>query len=623
MLTGTSDASRFIQGHLHTDPYARLEDSNTSEFKQALKEERRRWTKARKPDYSTWLNEFNTTLLQALPKTKDYAHTTVKWNDIEFHIQHTYNHQHHVWIGNTLHYEGLEQFVLGEHTYATIEDTGDGSEVLTLSVYSKTHTRLWQTTPVGPNAAYKGNHIYFQTVENRLRYPGIKMADELTGHRIEELFNESDKKIQIELLQPPFQNDIFIKEANALEQRLGLIVGSKEIKWMTGFHQTTMIPVNRHTYLTNDTIHSNVKKPFPEHEYAIDGLFFNDALYIITVKKGHHTLYEVKDTWRPMKTSSAMKFLHHADTPMVSLNYFWKPSEVYDVLKKKIILTMPSLLTLDHTEGLIEGIPYTIVFKGKPKKLIVSAYGAYGIESQRGYPIRWLPWIKRGYAFAVAMPRGGRDDGDAWWDAGRTAPRKHATFEDTATVIQRVQTRLNISPSKTLFYGRSAGGWVAAMMALQYPHLVKGVIAEVPYVDVLRTTSNPALPLTQMEYEEFGDPLHKKADYEALLKSSPMNIVKEPPVNPPTILIKTALNDTQVATYESLKWAKTLREKGWPDIYVSIDVKGGHFVGQTTMAKQYAEDAAFFHSVVRRVTRKTASHFRRGTTRRFTSSSKH
>jgi oligopeptidase B len=263
------------------------------------------------------------------------------------------------------------------------------------------------------------------------------------------------------------------------------------------------------------------------------------------------------------------------------------------------------------------------VYKGNPTKLIVTAYGAYGIESQRGYPIRWLPWIENGYAFAVAMPRGGRDDGDAWWNEARTAPRKHRTFEDTADVIMTVQKRLHIGPSKTIFYGRSAGGWVAAMMALQYSHLVRGVIAEVPYVDVLRTTSNPALPLTQMEYEEFGDPLHNKADYEALLKISPIDITSKPK-GQPTILIKTALHDTQVATYESLKWAKTLREKGWTNVYVSIDTEGGHFVGQDNMAMQYAEDAAFFqHVLPRRDTRKISSHLVKGTTRRTISSSKH
>lgn len=621
MLTGSAKASRKIQGHLHVDPYAAYEVS-TKEFKNAVKEERQRWSRESKPDFAKWFKQFQTTLAKALPKTKEYAQTVISWNGQTIHIQDTYNHQQHVWIDGVLKYEGLESFILNTTTYATIADSDKGSEEFTLSVYSNKHERLWHTSSVGPTAAYKNSHIYFQTVENRLRYPGVKVADELTG-KASIIFEEPNPKVQTELIKPPFQQDIFIKEANALTQRLGMIVGIKEVKWITAFHQTTIKPVNQSIYLTNDTIHTSPKRPLPKNEYCIDGLVYKNVLYIITVKKGQHTLYEVKDHFRAIKTCPAMKFAHHAETPTVICDYHWKPSELFDVLESKIVLTMPSLLTLQHLEGTCDGIPYTIVYKGNPTKLVVTAYGAYGIESQRGYPIRWLPWIENGYALAVAMPRGSRDDGDAWWDAARTAPRKHRTFEDTAKVIKAVQKRVQIDKRKTLFYGRSAGGWVAAMMALQYHNLVQGVIAEVPYVDVLRTTSNPDLPLTQMEYEEFGDPLHSKKDYEALLTISPIDITSTPPKVQPTILIKTALHDTQVATYESLKWAKTLREKGWENVFVSIDTEGGHFVGQDNMAKQYAEDASFFQPLIRRDTRKISNHLARGTTRRKISSSKH
>jgi protease II len=625
MLSGTTEASRKIQGYLHTDPYAAYEDSSSKEFKTAVKDELSLWKTQSKPDFSHWLKQFTSVLSKALPKTKSYAQTNRSWNGKTIYIQNTYNHQQNVWIDDDKYYEVLTQFILGDNTYATIADTGEGSEEFTLSVYSKEHVRLWHKTPVGPDAAYKDNRIYFQTVENRLRYPGVLIADEMKGTPSSVGKEETDPKVQLELIKPPYQQEIFIKASNALTQRLGMIVGNSEIRWLTEFHLSTIVPLNKEMYLSNDTIVNNGHKTkLPKNEYGIDGLVYKNTLYIITVKKGNHTLYEVKNTFKKIKTCPAMRFLKKSETPKVLCDYHWKPSEVFDILEDTILLSMPSLLSLNHIEGTIKGIPYTIVFKGHPKRLVVTAYGAYGIESQRGYPIRWLPWIENGYALAVAMPRGGRDDGDAWWNEARTAPRKHRTFEDTAEVIKAVQKRLHIGPLSTLFYGRSAGGWVAAMMALQYPYLVRGVIAEVPYVDVLRTTSNPALPLTQMEYEEFGDPLHNKKDYEALLTISPIENTSVPPKTQPIILIKTALHDTQVATYESLKWAKTLREKGWSNIYVSIDTKGGHFVGQNSMANQYAEDASFFHKVFRgRDTRKISSHFKRGTTRRATRSSKH
>jgi protease II len=596
------------------DPYAQFENSKTKEFKDAVNQEIKRWNTARKPDASTWFKRFKSTLATALPKTPKYAQTFLEWQGHTIHIQDTYNHQQNVWFNNALKYEAICTFALGKTTYAKIQDTGKGSEEFTLTVYSSTHKKLWDATPVGPELAYKDNHVYFQTVENRLRYPGVQVADELKGTPTL-VFEEPDKKVQLELIKPPFQDDVFIKAANALTQRLGMIVGSSEVKWLTSFHLSSVYPIDKHTYIPNIAL--------PKNSCAVDGIRYDGVLYVITVKKGQHTLYEIKDTLKPIKTCPSIKFLKQSPTPTVLCEYHWKPAEVYDILQSKVTLTYPSILELNHQEGLAGDIPYTIVYKGKPTQLIVSAYGAYGIEAQRGYPIRWLPWIEKGYAFAVAMPRGGRDDGDAWWDAARTAPRKHRTFEDTAKVIETVQKRLHILPKRTIFYGRSAGGWVAAMMALQYPHLVRGVIAEVPYVDVLRTTSNSELPLTQMEFEEFGDPLHEKKDYNALLKISPVDITDTPPKSPPTILIKTALNDTQVATYEALKWAATLREKGWPNVYVSIDTNGGHFVGQDNAAKQYADDAAFFQPTAGLETRRTANHLSRGITRRSKSASKH
>jgi protease II len=625
MLTGSIEASRLIQGQLHMDPFASYEDSKSNDFKDAVKEELHRWDVAKKPERSLWRRRFATVLEKGLPQTKDYAQSTVQWYNQPVYIQDTYNHLKNVWFDTTKTYTGITALALGTRTYAIIEDTGEGSEIFSLSVYDEKHHRLWDATPVGPDVAYKNGKIYFQTVENRLRYPGIHMADELTGETTE-IFHEPNPQVQVELLQPPFQDTIFIKTANALQQRLGQIVGSSEIKWLTAAHHTTLKPVSNTIYLSDTVLHSRPNRSLPKHEYGVDAIIYKDTIYVITVKQGYHTLYEVKDIWKKILSSPALRFLKSNHVPAVQAEYHWKPSEVVDILTTKLTLKMPNLLTLDHMEGTVQTIPYTIVYKGKPKKLIVSAYGAYGIESQRSYPLRWLPWIEKGYAFAVAMPRGGRDDGDHWWDEARTAVRKHRTFEDTATAIEAIQKRLQISPQKTIFYGRSAGGWVAAMMALQYPTLVRGVIAEVPYVDVLRTTSNPELPLTQLEYNEFGDPLHTKADYQALLRISPIDITSVPPPNPPTIVIKTALHDTQVATYESLKWAATLREKGWPGIYVNIDTQGGHFVGKTAMADQYAEDAAFFQSVFsarRRRTFKLANHIGKGTTRRSTSSSKH
>jgi protease II len=279
--------------------------------------------------------------------------------------------------------------------------------------------------------------------------------------------------------------------------------------------------------------------------------------------------------------------------------------------------------TKDHAR-----IPYWYVSHVEnPKKLIVSAYGAYGITAHAGYPLRWLPFLQNGYALVVAAPRGGRDSGDEWYDAGRTAQRKRTTFDDTAAVIAAVQEKFKIKPTQTIIYGRSAGGWLSAYIGLKYARLVGAAYAEVPYLDVLRTTTNPALPLTQLEYDEFGDPIRHPEEYKALKAISPNNIVRRAPANAPFFLVRTALHDAQVLPYEALKFGKHLHKNGWRAV-IGLDMAGGHFTKPSSAAEIQGADAALLDHVLdfssasasataaRRTTRNARVHWSKGTTRR-------
>jgi oligopeptidase B len=283
-------------------------------------------------------------------------------------------------------------------------------------------------------------------------------------------------------------------------------------------------------------------------------------------------------------------------------------------------------------------IPYTFVSAVKsPKKLLVIAYGAYGLSSKRAYPKRWLPWLTQGYAIVESAPRGGRENGDAWYDAARTAERKITTFTDVASVIKTVQERFHFKKEQTVVYGRSAGGWTAAYIGQNYSHRVGAVYSEVPYLDVIRTASNPRLPLTQLEYDEFGDPAHRPEEYEALRTISPVDSASTAPSKPAFFLVRTALHDSQVYPYEALKFAAKMRSLGWP-IVVGMDRAGGHFVGKNEAARIYAEDFLLIDSalqsrgVARRKTvrrpraqarSKLRSQTARGTKRRRASSRKH
>jgi oligopeptidase B len=283
---------------------------------------------------------------------------------------------------------------------------------------------------------------------------------------------------------------------------------------------------------------------------------------------------------------------------------------------------------------LAAGVPYTVVARSRnPKKLLVEAYGSYGISASRGYPVHWLPWLQRGYAIAVAMPRGGRENGDAWYDAARTAVRKKTTFEDVLRVIKHVQGRLRLGPQNTVIYGRSAGGWMAAYIGLAHPDCVGAVYAEVPYLDILRTTTNPALPLTMLEYDEFGHPAERPKEYAALQTLSPVDLASSAASAGvyPFFLVRTALHDAQVLPYEALKFAARLRAGGWPAdrVVVGIDADGGHFAAESAWAEQLGTDAALLDVQIaprgrRRQTRRVArSQTAMGTYPRRTISRKH
>jgi len=131
-------------------------------------------------------------------------------------------------------------------------------------------------------------------------------------------------------------------------------------------------------------------------------------------------------------------------------------------------------------------------------------------------------------------------------------------------------------------------------------NLFSSLYTEVPYLDVLSTASNPKLPLTQLEYEEFGDPLHKKKDRAALLRLSPVNTIPKSGAPAIFVLCRTGLNDKEVFAYESVKWITRLREvEGKPKL-LAISAGEGHFVSGKSSFRERAEDLALLFVASRR-----------------------
>jgi len=226
------------------------------------------------------------------------------------------------------------------------------------------------------------------------------------------------------------------------------------------------------------------------------------------------------------------------------------------------------------------------------KGLIVVGYGAYGSTT----PVdttRWRPYIERGFAVGFAFIRGGGDHNDAWAAAGRLAGKERGV-EDFEACVRALQRETGVGPKNTCIFGRSAGGYLMGLSILRNPggELARYVYTEAPYVDVLQTSCNSGLPLTAFEYMEFGDPAHSIADFEMLLRLSPIGATGPEGAPGVFVLCRAGLNDRQVFAYESVKWMDVLRgSSGGKEKKILYLTKGvGHSVHGELVAKERAQD---------------------------------
>lgn len=232
----------------------------------------------------------------------------------------------------------------------------------------------------------------------------------------------------------------------------------------------------------------------------------------------------------------------------------------------------------------------------RPTKLLGYVYGAYGSETLVSWPYGgWAPLLNRGWAIAYALVRGGGDKGIAWMEAGQRANHIR-TVEDFEAVVRAAQKNLKISPSRTAIYGRSAGGLMVGATTARNPdgRLMGATYTEVPFVDAIRSQTNPELPLTQSGWTEYGDALRSPTNFEALLRMSPMNAMPADGVPGVFVLCRTGLLDLQVMPFESFKWITRLRGNRPPpaDKLLAFEEDEAHVYGPENGAPSRATDLA-------------------------------
>lgn len=226
-----------------------------------------------------------------------------------------------------------------------------------------------------------------------------------------------------------------------------------------------------------------------------------------------------------------------------------------------------------------ERVPISLVYKGKlqhdgQRPLLLYGYGAYGMSIEARFSASRLCLIDRGFVYAIAHVRGGGEMGRPWYDQGKLLNKKN-TFSDFIAAAEHLVAAGYTSRDRLVIRGGSAGGLLIGAVLNQAADLFKAAIAEVPFVDVINTMLDPSIPLTVVEFEEWGNPQEREL-FDYIRSYSPYDNVTVQAY--PHLLITAGLNDPRVQYWEPAKWTARLRQlkTGNHRLLLRIDMDSGH-----------------------------------------------
>ena len=238
-------------------------------------------------------------------------------------------------------------------------------------------------------------------------------------------------------------------------------------------------------------------------------------------------------------------------------------------------------------------IPISIVYKkgyqlDAQSPLLLYAYGSYGSSVDPWFSATRLSLLDRGFAWAIAHIRGGEEMGRAWYEEGKMFKKKNSFYDFIDCTNYLIEHQYS-SAEHLYAYGGSAGGLLMGAVANMAPQLYRGIIAAVPFVDVVSTMLDESIPLTTNEFDEWGNPKNKDA-YDYMLSYSPYDQVKKQAY--PNLLITTGLFDSQVQYWEPAKWIAKLRDLRTDHnlLLMHTNMEAGHG-GASGRFKRYKETA--------------------------------
>lgn len=359
-----------------------------------------------------------------------------------------------------------------------------------------------------------------------------------------------------------------------------------------------------------------------EHDYLLDHTCFHDHLVIHERRDGLDAI-RIRDwhgdehfvTFPEPAYSVGLGANAEFVTPVLRLGYasMVTPDTVFDYdialreLHTRKVRKVPSgydpelyvteRLWLPARDG--ESVPATLVRRRDlPRdgsgKLYLTGYGAYGSAFSPTFSAARLSLLERGYTCAIAHIRGGDDLGYAWYEAGKLE-RRCNTFNDFEDVARGLIEAGYSSPGQIAISGGSAGGELMGVVMNQTPELWGAVVAHVPFVDVLQTMLDASLPLTPIEWPEWGNPIESADHFDLIASYSPYDNVVAGQY--PPLLVTAGINDPRVTYWEPAKWVAKLRELRQDDnvMLLKTNMNAGHggVSGRWDALRELAEEYAF------------------------------
>lgn len=316
----------------------------------------------------------------------------------------------------------------------------------------------------------------------------------------------------------------------------------------------------------------------------------------------NEAVYEIGFSWNDDYNSEKFQYGYNSLTTPASIFTFdfnTQQSTLYFQQELKDATFSPSNYVSERIWATANDgtqIPISLVYKKgtdlKKAPLLLYGYGSYGVTIPANFSALRLSLLDRGFVYAIAHIRGGKFMGESWYENGKLQ-KKRNTFTDFINCAEWLSMKGYCDANSIYAQGGSAGGLLMGAVTNMAPYLFKGVVAQVPFVDVVSTMLDETIPLTVGEYEEWGNP-NEPQSYWYMLGYSPYDQVKK--MDYPALYITTGYHDSQVQYFEPLKWVAKLRDMNTSlsPILFDCEMSAGHgggsgrTTGRLEVAKVYS-----------------------------------